>query len=426
MGGRPAIIANNKKFHIQNLTNSVIQIPWGVEAVWCVLTPKNVSHNSKIQKIACCALYCKPNSNRKTLLLDHISDAFNILSTKYSRGLHFVLAGDTNDLKLDSILSLSPNLVQIVSDWTRMEPPAILDPIIMTLSHLYQQPRCLEPLDADPDTNGKKSDHRIVISKPISVINNKCARITRTVKVRPFPQSGIAKLREWFIDQTWEKVFSTESTHEKARIFQELLVNKCDEIFPEKTRKIQSDDQPWITHKLKQLDRKRKRLYRNERRSQKWRKLDKKFKQEVNCAKAAFYKQNVAELKLQKPGQWYACLKKISSHDQLKNDQPIVDEISHLTDQQQAEVIAEKFAAIPNSYQPLKTEDVNVPHFEASEIPHINPSQVWFALSRLDTNKATVQGDFPARLTKQFAAYLAEPLADIFNSGLHRGEYSDI
>ena len=127
MGGRPAIIANNKKFHIQNLTNSVIQIPWGVEAVWCVLTPKNVSHNSKIQKIACCALYCKPNSNRKTLLLDHISDAFNILSTKYSRGLHFVLAGDTNDLKLDSILSLSPNLVQIVSDWTRMEPPAILN-----------------------------------------------------------------------------------------------------------------------------------------------------------------------------------------------------------------------------------------------------------------------------------------------------------
>ena len=33
MGGRPAIIANNKKFQIQNLTNSVVQVPWGVEAV---------------------------------------------------------------------------------------------------------------------------------------------------------------------------------------------------------------------------------------------------------------------------------------------------------------------------------------------------------------------------------------------------------
>ena len=27
MGGRPAIIANDKKFHVQNLTNTVIQIP---------------------------------------------------------------------------------------------------------------------------------------------------------------------------------------------------------------------------------------------------------------------------------------------------------------------------------------------------------------------------------------------------------------
>ena len=33
MGGRPAIIANNKKFYVQNLTNTVVQIPWGVEAV---------------------------------------------------------------------------------------------------------------------------------------------------------------------------------------------------------------------------------------------------------------------------------------------------------------------------------------------------------------------------------------------------------
>ena len=151
VGGRPAIVANKTKFHVQNITNTLVQVPWSVVAVWCVLTPKDVKHNSKIQKIACCAIYCKPGSHKKSLLLDHISDAYNILSTKYGRGLHFVLAGDTNDLKLDTILSLSPNLVQIVKHWTRMDPPTILDPIIMTLSNLYQEPVCLEPLDADED-----------------------------------------------------------------------------------------------------------------------------------------------------------------------------------------------------------------------------------------------------------------------------------
>ena len=54
-----------------------------------------------------------------------------------------------------------------------MNPPAILDPVIMNLSQYYQNPLCLEPLDADPDKKGVKSDHRIVFVKPISSINNK-------------------------------------------------------------------------------------------------------------------------------------------------------------------------------------------------------------------------------------------------------------
>ena len=135
-GGRPAIIANKKKFDVQNVTNNLIQIPWGVEAVWSILTPKNVTHDSKIRKIACCALYSKPDSRKKSLLLDHISDAFNILSTKYGRGLHFIIAGDTNDLNLDPILSLSSNMQQIVQDFTRMDPPALLDPVLTTLSQM--------------------------------------------------------------------------------------------------------------------------------------------------------------------------------------------------------------------------------------------------------------------------------------------------
>ena len=50
-------------------------------------------------------------------------------------------------------------------------------------------------------------------------------------------------------------------------------------------------------------------------------------------------------------------------------------------------------------------------------------AQVWFALSRIETNKITRSGDFPARLVKLFAAYLAEPLTHIFNTGISRGEY---
>ena len=102
-GGRPAIIVNRNKFHIQNLTNTLVPVMWGVEAVWCLLTPKQVSQASKIQKIACAAIYSKPGSKHKSDWLDHISDAFNILNSKYGHGLHFIIAGDTNVLRLQEL-----------------------------------------------------------------------------------------------------------------------------------------------------------------------------------------------------------------------------------------------------------------------------------------------------------------------------------
>ena len=77
-GGRQAIIVNSSKYHVENMTNTTINVKWGVEAVWCLLTPKNVTNTSKIQKIACAAIYSKPNSKSKSDLLDNIAEAFNI------------------------------------------------------------------------------------------------------------------------------------------------------------------------------------------------------------------------------------------------------------------------------------------------------------------------------------------------------------
>ena len=155
-------------------------------------------------------------------------------------------------------------------------------------------------------------------------------------------------------------------------------------------------------------------------------KLDNIFKKAAKCEKSEFYKNKVAELKLKNLGQWYSCLKNITSYDQHKNEQPNVEEIRHLPDQEQAELIAGQFAKIQNGYDPLKNADISVPQFSESEIPHFSPAQVWFALTKLNTNKATVPGDLPAKLIKEFAAYLAEPLADILNASVGRGEYPKI
>ena len=148
-GGRPAIVVNTEKFEVENLTQTQIAIPWGVEIVWAVLTPRHVRNDSKIQRIVVGSVYSKPNSRKKTVLLDHIAQVYQQMNTKYKKGLHWIICGDTNDLKLDSILHMNANLKQVVKNPTRLNPPRILDPIITTLSDYYQEPVCLAPLDAD-------------------------------------------------------------------------------------------------------------------------------------------------------------------------------------------------------------------------------------------------------------------------------------
>ena len=108
-------------------------------------------------------------------------------------------------------------------------------------------------------------------------------------------------------EQTWSEVYQCESAHSKAEIFQRMLVEKLDEVFPEKIRVMRDNDQPWISHKLKQLDRKRKRIYNKERKSFKWKLVDKQFREKYKSAKQSFYKKSVEELKISQPRKWYSC-----------------------------------------------------------------------------------------------------------------------
>ena len=57
---------------------------------------------------------CQPGSKKKTALVDHIAEVYNLLKAKHGRGLYWVLAGDTNDLKLGPILRLNQNLKSVV------------------------------------------------------------------------------------------------------------------------------------------------------------------------------------------------------------------------------------------------------------------------------------------------------------------------
>ena len=307
VGGRPALIVKNEKYHVENLTNRLIDIPFGVEITWGLLTPKQLTSSSLIKKIAVASIYSKPDSRKKTLLLDHIAETYHMLNSKYQDGLHFILAGDTNDLKLDPILSLSPSMKQVVTCPTRNTK--ILDPIITTLSKYFQSPVCLPPLDNDPDKNGSPSDHMIVHMVPINSVNNNPARKLKVVRYRPLPDSGIKEMGNWIVNHDWSSVLNAKTAHEKAASLQNTLLEKLDTFLPEKVVKFTSEDQVWITPEIKEISRKKQREYAKHRRSPKWKSLKTIFDAKCESAKRAYYSNIVSDLKQSNPGQWYSKLK---------------------------------------------------------------------------------------------------------------------
>ena len=189
--------------------------------------------------------------------------------------------------------------------------------------------------------------------------------------------------------------------------------------------KLSNEDQSWITQKLKKLDRQRKRLFHKNRRSDKWKNINKEFKLGVKKAKKDFYKKMVEDLKIKNPSQWYSAVKRMTSYEN-KAEQIQVEEISHLSDQAQCELIADEFSEVPNLYSPLHTEDILFPSFTVAEIPQFTEAQVWKKLTGIKINTSTREGDAPAKIFKIFAAYLAEPMTSILNCSIKTGQYPDI
>ena len=136
------------------------------------------------------------------------------------------------------------------------------------------------------------------------------------------------------------------------------------------------------------------------------------------------------QCKCSNPGQWYSKLKRMSNYDQIKAEQVIVEEISNLSNLEQAEIIADNFSKISNQYDPIDPDKI-ARHTSSSKgnnkaTPIFEPHEVYEYLKRIKTNTATIKGDIPAKIVKEFAPELSEPLANILNCMVERGEFPNL
>ena len=117
--------------------------------------------------------------------------------------------------------------------------------------------------------------------RPVDKINNRCARTYRNILVRPIAKAGLDQLKSWMAQQTWAEIIDKQSIDDKAELLQKMVLSKINHFLPEKTIRIASDDEPWITEDVKKWNRRRHHEYSKNKKSEKYQEIVKKYNQRL-------------------------------------------------------------------------------------------------------------------------------------------------
>ena len=255
-----------------------------------------------------------------------------------------MIGADKNELKIEAILNLNNSLKQCVDKPTRLNPPAIIDILVTDLHQFYQKPICDDPLEADDDKSGSPSDHFMVVMEPINAISNTKVRDKRTFKFRAYTDKAYDMMDKELDKVDWDqKLMNTEGDH--VSIFHKTLFDVFNQCFPIKSKTVFTEKEPFFTDKLDKLRRRKSREYNKRRKSEKYLALSRIYKKELSLAKKKYYRKKIGKLRSLNPKQWFRWVKNMINDDEEDNFIE-VENIKHLSNKEQAERIADKFAEV--------------------------------------------------------------------------------
>ena len=395
---------------------------------WGLLKPRQVT--GPISRIICCAFYSPPNSKKKTKLIEHLSSVLQDLLLDHTSAA-VIISGDRNDLSINRLLSVDPNLRQIVKHFTH--GTKILDVILTNIGMFYNEPIIVDPIPVDDPTKGVPSDHRGVVVNPIVDAAHPPQRTKRTKVFRIMPDSLINKFGEKICNMSWDFLTSELSSTELTEQFQSTMSLMIDNSFPQKTMTMTDSDQPWVTQDLKRLKRVRSREFCRHGRSPRYARLKNEFEVKETDAVKKYTDKIIEEVRNGSKSSCYKALRKLGVRAGDVKDEifTLPEHIKkNLSEQESVEQIADYFSNISQEYEPLNIEDLppNVRHAILSakddpDIPILEPHEVYEKIMKTKKPASILKGDIPKKLVQLFAPEMALPVSKIYNKITKTAEY---
>ena len=377
-----------------------------------------------------CSFYSPPSSKKNKKLTDHVVTATHALLAKYPNAA-VILAGDKNDLPLSPLLQCLPKFVQIVNQPTHGNK--IIDVIIMNCAQMYGVPQISPPVLPDDPEHAAPSDHHVPIVRPLAHSSDQVCNTYVEKRYRPLPESGKREFLEWIHLEKWKEVAEDVSPTQQVEQFTQIVDAKVNSIFPEKTVKIrQGKDKEFITAELKKLDRKKKKEWRKNGRSEKYRRIKSEFDAKYKKAAAEFLRKCVDDMKTENPSKAAATLKKMAAMPGDSDDGTftLLNHIAeNLTVEQQIERISDFFIAVSQEFPPLTMDQLSpvtlqkLKDIQMSDIPNVEEYEIYQILKTAKKRKSSVPGDMPPELFYEASAGLARPAAKIMNNIAKTGEW---
>ena len=191
--------------------------------------------------------------------------------------------------------------------------------------------------------------------------------LKKRIEFRPLNDQGFNEMGSKLKSFDWNQVLNLESADNQMESFQNNLFLMFSESFPMKTKIVFNESQEFFTDKLVILRRKKQTEYNKHRRSEKYESLHQTYKKELSKAKSDYYKKKIQIMRTSSPNMWHRALKRVMTGDG-QEDVIEGEAIKDLPNEEQVELIANKFAEVANMYEPLDRTKISVPPFSESDI----------------------------------------------------------
>ena len=208
------------------------------------------------RKVVAIAVYIPPQNSAEESreCLDFLEESVIHIKGMF-KDPYIIVSGDFNRRDVDQSLANFPDLKLINTPPTRGAQK--LDKLFINFNSQIFESGILKPLEND---RGVRSDHAVIyVSAKLKRIES-FKWIKHTYK--KYSDETANKFKDWIVTHDWEGVFTSRSSTEKAKVYDDTCKWAMEHFFPDVTVKRKSTDDPWINKNITDLIEKRGKMFR--------------------------------------------------------------------------------------------------------------------------------------------------------------------